>query len=148
MVCISFTEGDVIHLPSRLLCRPLVHRVCVCEWSFPCFSNIAVLGSPYFFDEVRSAEDGPDLARRFHFVLVIARLGPSITDVVSEVPVMDEFLDLILKHDALLCGMSDILVISIILILVSFGAFSWQRIRPLIDVCLFCGQEYLFTRPS
>ena len=52
---------------------------------------------------------------------------------------MDEFLDLILKHDVLLCGMADILVIFIILILISFGVISSQRIRPLVDVCLFCG---------
>ena len=106
MVCISFTEGDVVHFPSKLLCRSLVWRVRICEWSFPCFSNIAVLGSSRLSGEVSSFEDGPNFARRFCLALVNAWLGASVTDVISDVPVTDEFLDLILEHDTLLCGMA------------------------------------------
>ena len=61
---------------------------------------------------------------------------------------MDEFLDLILEHDTLLCGVADILVIPTILVLISFGVVSSQRSRPLVNACLLNGQEDLLTRPS
>ena len=86
--------------------------------------------------------------RRFFLALVNPWLGASVTNINSEVPVMDEFLDLILEYDTLLCGMADILVISVILALVSSGVVSSQWIRPLVDACLLGGQEVLLTRPS
>ena len=51
-------------------------------------------------------------------------IGASVTDAISEVPVTDEFLDLILEHDILLYGIADTLMISVILILIPFGVVS------------------------
>ena len=82
---------------------------------------------------MQSAEDGLNFARRFYSILVVALLGSFVTDVILEVPIMDEFLDLILEHDAFLCGVADRLI------LISFGAISSQRVRSLIDTCLFSG---------
>ena len=73
---------------------------------------------------MRSTEDGPDLARRFCLILVIARLGSSVMDVIPKLRITDEFLDLILEHYAFLYGVADILVIPAVLILISFGAIS------------------------
>ena len=134
MVCISFTEGDVVHLPSELLCRPLVQRVLICERFFLCFSNIVILDPSRLSGQVWSVEDGPNFLKRFTPILVIL-----VMDVVSEVTITDEFLNLLFEHDTLLCGVVEILVISIVLILISFGVVSSQQIRPLVDVCLFGG---------
>ena len=48
----------------------------------------------------------------------------SVLDVVSEIPFTDEYFDLIFEHNALFSGVADIFVISVILVLVSFGAVS------------------------
>ena len=122
MVCVPFTECDIVHLSSGLLGMPLVRTVCIHEQSFPRFSEIAVLGPSRLPGEVRSAEDRPNLARMSCRALVVARLGTFIEDVISEVPFTDEFFDLILKHNALFGGVTDIFVILTILVLVSFGA--------------------------
>ena len=98
-----------------------------------------VLGTSHLSSEVRSTKDGPDLSRRFCLTLVIARLGPSVTNVVPGVTVTDELLDLVFEHDALLCGMADIFVISAVLVLVSSRVVSSQLIRSLVDACLLGG---------
>ena len=126
MVCISVIESNVVHLSFQLLHRLLVQTMKVGEQSILSLLNIAVSGSFHFFGEVRSAKDGPNFARRFYRVLVIALLSSSVMDVVPEVPITDEFLDLILEHNALLCGVADILVTPTILILISFGVASSQ----------------------
>ena len=118
MVCVSFIESDVIHFLFELLGRSLVRRVRGHDRSFLCFLEIAVLGSSRFPGEVWLAEDSPYLTRRSCLTLVVARLGASIADINSEVPFSDEFLDLILEHDALLCGVADVLVIPVIFILI------------------------------
>ena len=97
---------------------------------------------------MRPTEDGPNFTRRSYFALVSARLGAFFADVISEIPITDEFLDFILEHDALLCGMANILVISVILILISFGAISYQRIRSFVDAYLLGGQKDFLTRLS
>ena len=56
-----------------------------------------------------------------HLTLVVVRLGASVVDVVSEIPITDEFFDLILECNAFFSGVADIYMISTILILVSFG---------------------------
>ena len=71
---------------------------------------------------MRSAEDRPNLARMSYLALVVARLGAFVADVISEVPFMDEVFDLILEHNALFGGVTDIFVILTILVLVPFGA--------------------------
>ena len=148
IVCISFTEDDVFHLPSKLLCKSLVQRVCVREWFYPCFSDIAVLGSLRLSSEVQLAKDGPDFTRRSYLTLVSARLSASVLNLILEVPISDEFLDLISEHDALLRCMADILVILIILIPIPFETISSQRIKPLVDACLLGGQEDFLIRHS
>ena len=108
----------------ELLCRPLIQRVNIGEWFVSGFSDIAVLGYLRLSGEVRSAKDGFDLTRRFSHILVIAWPGSSITNIIPEVPGRDELLDLVFEHDVLLCGVADILVISAVLVLVSFGVVS------------------------
>ena len=94
---------------------------------------------------MRPAEDGPDFAKGFYLILVIVWLGSSVMDVVPKVPITDEFLDLILEYDALLSGVADILVVPTILILISSGAVSSQRVRSLVNACLLGGLKDLFT---
>ena len=108
MACISITEGDVVHFPPELLRRPLVQTVNVGEQSVSGLSDIAVLGSSHLPSEVWPTKDGSDFARRFCLVLVITRLGSPIVDVVLEVSIADELLNLIFKHDALICSVADI----------------------------------------
>ena len=93
-----------------------------------------ILGPSHLSSKVWSVEDGPNFLRRFTLILVIL-----VMDIVPEVTITDEFLNLLFEHDALLCGVVDILVISIVLILISFGVVFSQQIRPLIDAYLFGG---------
>ena len=118
LVCVSLTESDVICFPSELLGRPLVRRVYGRDQSFLCFSEIAVLGSSCFPYKVWPVEDSSDLARKFCLTLFVTRLDASIADIILEVSFSDEFLDLILEHDALLRGVANVLVISIIFVLI------------------------------
>ena len=136
MVCISITEGDVVHLPFELLRRPLVQTVNVGERSLPGFSDVAVLGSPRLFGEVRPTKDCFDFVKRFCLVLATMQLGSSVVDIVLEIPIADEFLNLILKHDTLLCNVVDTFVIPAVLALVSLGVASSQWVQPLEDACL------------
>ena len=94
---------------------------------------------------MQSAKDGPDWAWKFCLVLVTTWLGSFVTDVVLEVPITDEFLNLILKHDTLLCSVAEILVIPVVLVLISFGAVSLQWIGPFEDARLLGCQEDIFT---
>ena len=82
MVRVPLTKGDIVHLPSKLLGMLLVQRVCIHERSFPCFSEIVVLGPSRLPSEVRSIENSYDLARRSCLALVIVQLGASIADVI------------------------------------------------------------------
>ena len=63
-------------------------------------------------------EDSPDLMRRSYLTLVTARLCTFLADVISEISFLDEFFNLILEHNALLCDVVDILVIPTIFILI------------------------------
>ena len=117
-VGIFLTESDVIRFPYELLGRPLVRRVRGRNRSFLCFLEIAVLGSSCFPGEMWYSEDSSDLQMRSCLTLIVTQLGASIADIVSEVSFSDEFLDLILKHDALLRGMADVPVISTVFILI------------------------------
>ena len=110
----------ISYFPSKLLGKPLVRGVRIHEQSFPCFLEIVVLGPSILLSEMRSAEDSLDLARRSCLALVIVQLGASVADVISEVSFSDEFLDLILKHNALLGGVTDIFVVPTIFVLISF----------------------------
>ena len=118
MVCVLLTKDDIIPLPSILLGRLLVQRVRIHERPFPCLSEIAILGTSRLPDEVRSFKNSPDLARRSRLALAVTRLGAFIADVISEVPLSDEFLDFIPEHNAHLDGVVDIFVIPKILVLI------------------------------
>ena len=80
-------------------------------------------------------------------MLVLIGLGAPVADIVLEVPLSDEFFNLILECDAFFCGVANIWVISAVLVLVSFRAVSPHYIWSLVDSCMFCGQEYILTRP-
>ena len=53
-------------------------------------------------------------------MLVLAGLGAPVADVVLEVPLSDEFLDLIIECNTFFCGVANISVISAVVVLVSF----------------------------
>ena len=57
-------------------------------------------------------------------MLVLARLGAPVADVVLEVPLSDEFFNLILECDAFFCGVANVSMIVAVLVLVSFRAVS------------------------
>ena len=124
MVCVPLTKDDIIHLPSILLNKLLVRRVRIHEHHFPCLSEIAVSGPSHLPSEVISTEDSPDLARRSRLALVIMRLGAFVADVISKVPLLNEFLNIIPEHKAHLDGVASIFVISEILVLIPFLAIS------------------------
>ena len=51
---------------------------------------------------------------------VLVGPGAPVADIVLEVPLSDEFFDLVLKCDAFFSGMANILMVSVVLVLVSF----------------------------
>ena len=120
---VSFTEGDIFRLTSSLFGRPLVERAHGCNRPFPGLSDVAILGSSRLPSEVWSIEDGFDFVGRSCLVLVLARLGAPVADVVLEVPISNE-LNLILQGDAFFFGVADISVVSVVLALVPFRAVS------------------------
>ena len=67
---------------------------------------------------MRSAEDRPDFAWGLCLRSIILRPGLPVVNVVLEVLAADEFLDLILERDALLCGVTDVLVVSTVFVLI------------------------------
>ena len=83
----------------------------------------------HFSREVRSAEDCPDFAWGFCFRSIILRPSPPIVDVIMEVLAVNELLDLILEGDALLSGVTDVLVVQTVFVLVPLGAVCMQQVR-------------------
>ena len=69
---------------------------------------------------MRFFEDSSDHTRRFCLLSVLVGPGALVADIVLEVPLSDEFLDLVLKCDAFFGGMANILMVSVVLVLVSF----------------------------
>ena len=55
---------------------------------------------------------------------VLTRLGAPVADIALEVPLSDEFFDLIIECDAFFGVVSNILMVPIVLVLVSFLAVS------------------------
>ena len=93
-------------------------------------------------------EDSSDYTGKFSLSSVLMGLGAPVADVVSKVPLADEFFDFIFECDAFLGGVANVLVISAILTWVSLRAVSPHRVWSFVDSCVFCGQEYFLTRPS
>ena len=115
---VSPTEGDIFSLTSSLLGRLLIGRAHGLNRPFTGLSEVAVLGSSHLPGEVQSAEDSFDFTRRFCLVLVLVGLGAPVADVVLEVSLSDELLNLVLEGDAFFRGVTDIPVVSVVLILV------------------------------
>ena len=129
-MCITFPESDVVVLPYELLCKPLVHTVNIGEWPLLCLLDVTFLCPMHFSSEVRSAKDRPNFTWGFYFRSIIFWPGPHVVDVILEVLTVNEFLDLIIKCDTLLGGVTNVLVESTIFILVPLRAVSTQRVRP------------------
>ena len=90
-------------------------------------------------------EDNSDYTGRFCLLSVLVGLGAPVADVVSEVPLTDEFFNLILECNAFFSGVANVLVISAVLTLVSLQAVSPHRVWLFVDSCMFGGREYFLT---
>ena len=120
MVRVHFIEGDKDHLTSELFGRLLVGRARGQNQPFPCLSEVAVLGPSCFPDEMWSAEDSSDHAGRFCLLLFLTGLGTPVGDIALEVPLSDEFFDLILECIAFFSVIANILMVPTVLVRVSF----------------------------
>ena len=119
MAGIIFTEGDQVCPTSKLFGRPLVGIARGQNRPFLGLSEVAVLGSPCFPDEMWPAEDGLYYTRRFCLTSVLVGLGTLVVDVASEVSLADEFFDFILECNAFFSGVANVLVIPAVITLVS-----------------------------
>ena len=146
MAGVTFTEGDQVHPTSKLFGRPLVGRARGRNWPLPGLSEVAVLGSPRFPGEMWLAEDSPYYTGRFCLTSVLMGLGALVADVVSEVPLMDEFFNFILECNAFFSGVANVLVIPTVLTLVFLRVVSPHRVGSFVDSCMLGGQEYFLTR--
>ena len=144
-VCITFLEGDVVVLPLAVLCRPLVRTVNISER--PCFrfSDISFLDPTSFTGKVGSTKDCLDFMWRLCLWCFFPWSGSPSVDIILKVPKTDEFFDLILKRDTLLRNMTDVLVVSTILVLVPFRADSTQQVGPFEDSGLFSCHKDVFS---
>ena len=147
LTCVSFTKDDIFHLTFSLLGRPLVGRAHGCDRPYPDLFEVAVLGSSRLSGEVRSIEDGSNLARRSCLALVLVGFGALVVDIILEVSLSNELLNLFFEGNAFFRGVADILVVSTLLILVLLRAVSPHRIRSLVYARVLRGQEYILTRP-
>ena len=139
-VCITCFESDVVVFPFKLLRKLLVYTVNISERPFLCLPDVSFL-YPTHFSVTRSTEDRLDLVWGLCLRCIIMLPGFPIVNVVLEVPTVDEFLNLILKCNALFSGVTDVLMVSTIFILIPFGAISTQQVRPLEYPSLFCSHE-------
>ena len=73
------------------------------------------MGPPYFAGEMWPTEDSSDYTGRFCLSSVLVGMGGPVADVVSKVPLADEFFDFILECDAFFSSVANVLVISAIL---------------------------------
>ena len=119
MACVLFTKGDRVCLTSELFGRLPAGRIG--DWNRPFLGlfEVAVLGSPRFPSKMRSAEDSFDHTERFCLLSVLAGLGTPVADVVLEVPISDEFFNLILECDTFFDDVANISMVSAVLVLVS-----------------------------
>ena len=117
---VHFTKGDKVCLTSELFGRPLVWRATDRNRLFPGLSEVAVLGPSYFPSEMWSTEDSSDHVRRFCLLSVLMGLSAPVADIALEVPLSDEFFDLILKCDAFFGVVANILMVLAVFVLVSF----------------------------
>ena len=140
-VCITFFESNVVIFHLELLYRPLVHAVDIGEWPLFRLSDVSFLRPTRFSGEVRSTKDRLDFLWGFCLRCIILWPGPPVINGVLEVPAVDEFLNLILKCNALFSRVTDVLVVSAIFTLIPFGEVSTQRVRLLEYSSLFRGHE-------
>ena len=78
---------------------------------------------------------------------VLTGLGAPVADIALEVPLSDEFFDLILECDAFFGVVANILMVPAILVLASFLVVSPHCVRSFVDSRSLCGQEYILARP-
>ena len=123
-VGITLLEGDVVILPLAMFRRPLVHGVNISERSCLRFSNVPFLGPTCFSSKVGPTEYGLNLMRRFCLRSFVMWSGPPSINVVLKVPSTDELFDFVLQHNTLLRSVTNVLMVSAILILISFEAIS------------------------
>ena len=69
---------------------------------------------------MQPAKDSPDLVRRSGPILVIMWPGAPVADIISEVSLLDEFFNLILKRNAFFRGVTDISMVSAVFVLIPF----------------------------
>ena len=130
-VCITFSKSDIVVLPLQLLRRPFFHAVDIGDRPLLRLPNVTLLCPMRFSCEVKSAEDRLDFAWGLYLRSIILLTGPPIVNVILEVPMVDEFLDLILEHDALLSGVTDVLMELAVFVLIPLRVVSTQQVRPL-----------------
>ena len=123
-VCITFFESDVVVLPLELLCRLLIHAVDIGERPILHLPDVTIWCPTCLPGKVRSTEDHPDLTWGFCLKSVILWSCPPVINIMLEVPTANELLDLILEGDALLSGMTNVLVEPTVLILLPLGEVS------------------------
>ena len=121
-VSITINEANAIILLLEVFCRPLVQVVDINKWYFPCFPGVVVSGPTRLSREIGFTKDSLDLAWGLCCRTVILRSHPPVIDIVLQVPAANELLYLIFEGDALLGGMVDISVESVVLVLVPLGA--------------------------
>ena len=90
-----------------MISRPLVEKARDRDRPFPRLSEVALLGSSRLPGEVWSAKHSYNLMMRSCLVLVLAGFGAPVADVVLEVPLSDEFFNLIFECDAFSSGMAN-----------------------------------------
>ena len=123
-VCITLLECDVVVLPLVLLRGPLVHTMNISERPQLRFSNVSFLGPTRFTSKIRSPKDCPDFLWGLCLRGIILRPRPSAIDIILGVHVVNELFNFILKCDILLRGITNVLVVSTILVLIPFRAVS------------------------
>ena len=99
-----------------------------------------------FTGKIRSPKDCPDFVWGLRLRGVILQPSPSAIDIILEVLAADELFNFILKRDTLLCGVTNVFVVSTIFVLILLGTVSMQRVRPFEHSSLFCCHENVLSR--
>ena len=145
-VCITLLEGDVFILPLALFHRPLVHGVNISERSRLDFSDVSFLGPACFSGKVWPTEYGLNLTLMLYLRCFVLWSGPPSINAILKVPAIDELFNFILQHNKLLCSVTNVLMVSAILILVPLGVVSTQWVRSFEYLSLLYSHEDVFSR--
>ena len=113
-MCVFFAEGDVLYFTPELFGRPFIRRARGYDQPFLYLSEVAVLSSSHFSDEVWPADDSSDHVR----ILVILWSGASVADIVPEVSFSDKSFNLILEHNVFFRSVADIFMELAVIVLI------------------------------